>query len=283
MTGKKLDMGAAWSSATALIAQNRDTVSAIIGLFFFLPYLAVGLLAPDTMYAPEPEVTPGATPDAALQMALDQMSQSYIQNWPLLLTVTVVQFIGSLSLLALLSNRDSPTVGQALQRGLAAAPSYLAAQLLSAVLVAVLIGIPLGLVGMTGIGAAILLLFPVIFAVAIYMLVKFALIAPVIAIEGERSPIKALRRSWALTKGNSLRIALFLVLLIITIGIIGTLVSLVLGLVFALFSQGVADIGNAVVASLVNTALGVILLVVLSAVHQQLAGPSEQQLAATFE
>jgi len=57
----------------------------------------------------------------------------------------------------------------------------------------------------------------------------------------------------------------------------------VLGLVFALFDETVANIGNAVVASLVNTLFAVVGLLVLASVHRQLAGPSGEQLAATFE
>lgn len=267
----------------SLIAQNKDTVGAIIGLFFFLPYFAVTLLVPQAANPPGPDVAPGASPDAAARAALDQMTAAYADNWPVLLGVTVIQFIGSLTLLSLLGNPDSPTVGQSLRRGMAAVPSYFAAQLLSAMFVAVAIGVPLGLISYVApgfiVGAALLGLM----LVAIYLFVKFSLVAPVVAIEGVRNPIAALTRSWRLTKGNSFRIATFILLLFVTIGIVTTLASMVLGLVFALFDQGVADIGNAAVASLVNTVLGVIFVLVLAAVHGQLAGPSSQQLASTFE
>ena len=283
MTGRKLDMGAAWSNATAMIGQNKDTVSAIVGLFYFLPYLAVGLLAPEAINPQPADVGAGGSPNAAAQAAIDQLSAAYADSWPMLLAVVIAQFIGSLSLLALLGNPDSPTVGEALKRGLAAAPAYFLVQVLSVLLVSLAIGIPLGvimaaapgIVGAIGVFAAM--------AGALYLFVKFSLLGPVVAIEQVRNPIAALRRSWQLTKGNSLRIAIFIFLLFLTIGIVSVLVTLVLGLVFALFSQGIADIGNAVVASLVNAVLGVIFVVVLAAVHQQLAGPSGAQLAATFE
>ena len=44
MALRKLDMGTAWTQATGLMGANRDTISAIAGLFFFLPALASGLL-----------------------------------------------------------------------------------------------------------------------------------------------------------------------------------------------------------------------------------------------
>lgn len=283
MAGKKLDMGAAWSSAMGLIAQNRDTVGAIVGLFYFLPYLAIGLLVPEAANPQGAEIAPGASPDAAAKAAIDQITQAYADNWPVLLAVTIAQFIGSLALLALLGNSDSPTVGEALKRGLMAAPAYFVSQVLSALLISVVVGVPLGVVIVVapGLGAAVAVFVATL--AALYLFVKFSLLAPVVAIGGERNPITALRRSWAITKGNSLRIAIFMALLIVTIVIITGLVSLVLGLVFALFDAGIAEIGNAVVSAMVNTVLGVILVLVLAAVYQQLAGPTGEQLAATFE
>lgn len=283
MAGKKLDMGAAWSSAMSLIAQNKDTVGAIVGLFYFLPYLAVVLLVPEAANPQGPEVAPGASPDAAAQAAIDQLTQAYADNWAVLVSVTIAQFIGSLSLLALLGNPDSPTVGEALKRGLGAAPSYLLAQVISALLISVVVGVPLGIVIAVAPGPAVAVAVMVAVVAALYLFVKFALLAPVVAIGGTRNPIAALKRSWAITKGNSLRIAIFLALLIVTVVILTGLVSLVLGLVFALFDPGIADIGNAVVAAIVNTVLGVIFVLVLAAVYQQLAGPTGEQLAATFE
>lgn len=276
-------MGAAWSSAMGLISQNKDTVGAIVGLFYFLPYLAVGLLAPEAANPQPAEVAPGASPDAAARAAIDQLTAAYADNWPVLLAVTVAQFIGSLALLALLGNSDSPTVGEALKRALGAAPSYFVSQVLSALLVSVALGVPLGVLIAVAPGPAVAIGGIAAAVGAVYLFVKFSLLAPVVAIEGVRNPITALRRSWQLTKGNSFRIFIFVLLLVIAIGIVSVLVTLVLGLVFALFDQGIADIGNAVVAAIVNTVLGVVFVLVLAAVHQQLAGPSGDQLAATFE
>ena len=43
MANTKLDMGVAWTTATGLIGANKDTISAIAGLFFFLPSFAAAL------------------------------------------------------------------------------------------------------------------------------------------------------------------------------------------------------------------------------------------------
>lgn len=281
MAHRKLDMGAAWVQATGLIGSNRDTISAIAGLFFFLPSLASGLLVPELGNPPQP--ASGADPEAAMRAMMDQMSAAYAANWPLLLGLVVAQFVGSMSLFALLTDRGNPTVGEALKTGLSSTPSYLAAQLVTVLGATLAIGIPLGVISALG-GAAVAVLGVVVAMVLIvYIMVKLSLAAPVIAIEGTRNPITALGRSWKLTKGNSVRIALFIVLLLVVIGIIAALVTGVLSLIFAALGDTVATIGGGVVNALVNTLLTVIFLVVTVSIYRQLAGASPEREAELFE
>ena len=282
MAHNKLDMGKAWTQATGLIGSNRDTIGAIAGLFFFLPSLALALFAPE-LVNPEPAAPAGADPQVAMQAALDQMSKAYTDNWALFLALTIVQFVGSMSLLALLTDRGRPTVGEAMGIGIRSIPTYLAAQILSALAVGLAVGIPLGIVAAAGSPIAAVLVGFVLVLVGAYLFVKFSLIAPVIAIDGVRNPITALSRSWRLTKGNSFRIVAFVLLLFFTIGIISALVSGILGLVFSALGGQIADIGNGLVSAAVNTFIGVIFLVVIAAVHRQLAGHSPEGLAKTFE
>lgn len=282
MAHNKLDMGKAWTQATGLIGSNRDTIGAIAGLFFFLPSLALALFAPE-LVNPQPAAPAGADPQVAMQAALDQMSQAYTDNWALFLALTIAQFVGSMSLLALLTDRGRPTVGEALRIGLTSIPSYLAAQILSALAVGLAVGIPLGIVAAAGSAIATVLIGFALVLVAAYLFVKFSLIAPVIAIDGVRNPITALRQSWRLTKGNSFRIAAFVLLLFFTIGIIAALVSGILGLVLSALGSQIADIGTGLVSAAVNTFIGVIFLVVIAAVHRQLSGQTPEGLAQTFE
>ena len=281
----KLDMGKAWTDATALIGANRDTFGAIAGLFFFVPSLALAFFAPE-LSAPPPDAPPGADPQLVLQAMINQQMQAYRDNWALVLGTLLLQFLGSLSLLALLAERARPTVGEALGIGLAGLVPYVAALLLGSLAAVVAVLLPASIGASTGslAGAAIgglvtLFMTPV----SLYLLVKFALIAPIVAIEGTRNPIAALRRSWRLTKGNSLRIALFQFLLIATIGVIATLVTSILGLVFSALGGTAATIGNAAVSSLANALVTVVFVGVIAAIYRQLAGPSPEGLATTFE
>ncbi len=282
MAHRKLDMGLAWTQATGLIGANRDTIGAIAGLFFFLPSLASALLVPELANPPQPAPA-GADPQVAMRAMMDQMSAIYAANWPLLLALVVAQFVGSMSLFALLTDRGNPTVGEALRTGLASTPTYLAAQAIAVFGAALAIGIPLGVVSALGGAAVAVLAVVAALLMIVYVMVKLSLAAPVIAIEGSRNPFTALGRSWQLTKGNSLRIVLFIALLLLVIGIIAALVTGVLALVLAALGDTAASIGGGIVNALVNALLTVVFLVVTVAIYRQLAGPSPERAAELFE
>jgi hypothetical protein len=71
---------------------------------------------------------------------------------------------------------------------------------------------------------------------------------------------------------------LFVALLVVTI-----VASAVFGLIFGLLGTEVARVGDSLISSLANAAWATIFLSVLSAVHDQLVGPSASTLSETFE
>ncbi|MFN4019673.1 MAG: glycerophosphoryl diester phosphodiesterase membrane domain-containing protein [Erythrobacter sp.] len=283
MAHAKLDMGKAWTQATALIGANKDTVSALAGLFFFLPSFAAELFLPETAATiPAGGQRQSGDPQVAMEQAMVQISTIYADNWPVLLAVSIAGFIGSMSLLALLSDRGRPTVGEALGKGIRSIPSYVAAQLLSALAAGLALGLPFSVVAAFAPPPVAALVAMLLIVAIAYAAIKFSLIAPVIAIDEERNPIAAIARSWRLTKGNSLRIFAFLVLLFVVIVIIGALVQGVLTLILSAAGGEVARIGIAGVSALVTAIITVIFLVVLAAIHRQLSGATPGRIAETF-
>jgi Membrane domain of glycerophosphoryl diester phosphodiesterase len=281
MARSKLDMGTAWTQATGLLSANRDTIGAIAGLFFFLPALASSLLLPELANPPQP--APNADPEVALKAMMDQIGAIYAANWPLLLGLVAVQFIGSMSLFALLTDRGNPTVGEALRTGAKSLPSYLAAQIITVIGASLAIGIPVGVLSAFGGMAAGVLALLAAMVLILYVMVKLSLAAPVIAIEGQLNPLTALVRSWQLTKGNSLRILAFVLLLVVVFGIIALIAGSILGLVFSALGETAAMIGNSVVNALVNSLLAVVFLVVTVAIYRQLAGATPEREAEVFD
>jgi hypothetical protein len=261
----KLDMGQAWSQAMAMLSANRDLVAIVAGVFFFLPYLAVLLMLPD-LVGDMPQLSPNADPDAVMAALQELLSRI----WLPILVLGLVQAIGSLTLLALLRDAARPTLGEALKLGLVAFLPYLAAQLLGMLAVALGGGI---LVGLASAAHALLGVIVMLFVLvgAIYLWTKWLLTMPVIAVERVYNPLAAMRRSWRLTKGNSLLLFAFYMLLVIAGVIVITVIEMIFGLVFALFGAQAQLIGDSFVSGVLNAIWATILVAVLAAVHRQLA------------
>lgn len=273
----KFDMSAAWSEALRLISANRQVITIVAGVFFFLPYVAFMLLFANQMAALEGAQASNPDPDAmgAAMMAF------YGDVWWVILLFMVVQGIGMLGLLTLLTDRSRPTVGAALASGAKLFLPYFGAQLLMGVLFGLLLLVPIAVGAGVSVGAGVLL--GIAAAVGfVYLFVKFLLTPAVIAIERQANPISALGRSWQLTKGNSLRIFLFIFLLFLAVMIVGGVFSMIIGLLFALAGAEAAVIGQALVSGLVNAVFYVIFLGVLAAIYRQLAGTSGEAVHETF-
>lgn len=263
----KFDMGQAWNTATMLIGNNRSVVFIVAGVFFLLPYLASALLFPQAM-------TPEQVNPEDLSAISDAVLQAYAEYWWVILIVFVTQGIGTLALLTLLTDRAKPTVGEAIARGASGFLSYFAANLLFVLALGFILTIALVITPFL-----VVLAIPVMF----YAMVKFSLVLPAIAIDGIRNPIKAITRSWSLTKGNSFRLFAFYVLLVIALMVVTLIVTMVLAVVLAAIGGQVETIGNALVASLINAGFVVLFLGVLAGVHRQLGGDRPEELSEVFD
>lgn len=276
---EKLDLERAWNEATALLSANRDVILIVAGVFFFLPNVISTLLLPSGDALAMQMEGMGEQPDPEEMLAL--FTDYFAQSWWIYLLFGLIQAAGVLGLLALLTDRSRPTVGEALGFGAKALLPYIVAQLLQglALVLAPLLLIFLGAAINPAI-AALLGMIGVI--VAIYLWVKFSLLSPVIAIDRIMNPVAALRRSWQLTKGNSLRLFALYALLIVAVLVL----SLVAGMVFALFSVLGETIGlfaTAIGGGLISMAFTTVMLAVLAAVHRQLSGGTVERTRETFE
>ncbi|WP_095013255.1 glycerophosphoryl diester phosphodiesterase membrane domain-containing protein [Tsuneonella mangrovi] len=274
----QFDMTAAWNEAMRLVTANRDVLLIVGGVFFFLPYLVFALMLGNQMSAMEASLGPAADPKAATEAIMG----FYGSIWWMFALLSIAQGIGMLGLLALLTDRTRPTVGQALAIGARLFIPYIAAQIIMVVAVSLLIMVPI-IVGVAISTAVGVIMGIAALVAAVYLFTKFILLPPVIAIDRIGNPIAALRRSWMLTKGNSLRIFLFVLLLVVAVAVVGGVISMMLGLVLALAGTDIALIGRAILSSVLNTVWVVIFLAVLAAIHRQLAGDSPEAVSQTFE
>lgn len=278
----KFDMSRAWSDAVALLSGNQKMVSVVAGVFFFLPYLVLMLMVPDMSSGMAAGGAPGAGP-ADTEAAMEAALALYAENWWLFVIIAITQGIGMLALLALLTDRARPTVGEAISFGVKALLPYLGTAILTALIFVLAIFVPVAIASATGSPIVIGLVSIAAVVLGIYLYTKLSLTAPVIGIERILNPVKVIARSWALTKGNSLRIFLFYFLLILAFGVVSLVIGMVVGLVFGFMGSDIAVLGTGIFSSLINAVFVCLFLAILAAIHSQLSGGSPEAVSATFD
>ncbi|MDE2595246.1 MAG: glycerophosphoryl diester phosphodiesterase membrane domain-containing protein [Sphingomonadales bacterium] len=271
----KFDSNLAWKQASEAVTANRDVLFAIAGVFLLLPNLAFALLFP------QPEPPAGIKGKEALEFLINYWQPAL----PWLLLAGVFQAVGTLAMLTLFTDRTRPTVGEALRQGVACLIPYFLSQ--------ILVGIGMGAVGAMVVGAAaatksvglIVLAVMLLLVGVVYVGIKTSLTSPVIAVEGERNPLAALKRSWELTRGNSLSIFLFYLLVGLAFGVVLIVAMLMIGALLAVM-LGVGETARMIataISSLLSMVFTTYFVAIVAAIHRQLAGPSGERVSATFD
>lgn len=268
----KFDMSKAWNDATAMISANREVLLIVAGLFFFLPGVILSMAMPALPPLDSME-------EAAMNRFMDIIQGFYADYWWLILLSFLAQLIGYLSLLALLRDDRNPTVGAAIATAVKGLLPAIGAYILFIIGVALAVSLLVGLAAASGVEALAGVAVIIAFVGMIYVSIKVSLAAPVIAIDRVMNPFKVLARSWRLTKGNSLRIFAFYVLIMVAYFVL----SIVVGLLAMALTAIAGDMAQALLSTLVSTAATILFVAVLAAIHRQLAGPSAKAVSQTFD
>lgn len=258
----KFDSNRAWGEATAAISANREVLLALAGVFFMLPSLAFSL------FLPPPEPPAGMMPEQ--MMAL--MQDYYLSVLPWAIPMAVLQTLGSLAILTLFTDRTRPTVGMAIKQGLAGVLPYLGANLLIGLGFGLGGGLLIALARASGIGALMALVIIALVGAGIYVMLRTLLVAPAVAVDGIRSPIAALNRSWMLTRGNAGRIALFFALLLVAFIVVSIVLNTIVGALLALLLGDAAKVAVAIVSAALGAAFSLYAMAAIASVHRQLSG-----------
>lgn len=281
----EFDMNRSWTQAVALVGANFQLLAVMAGIFLLLPSALFYVAMPDLLTSLQ------ETQDPDLMMAMLTDSMGPLIGYGLL--AMLAQIIGYLGMISLMGD-DRPTVGEALKRALTMTPSAIGATLLLMVvyiLVAVLLSVVMGvvvsvLVGVAGQGVGVALTFLMAIATLIavvYVITRFTLTMPAIVLDGLANPVKAMMRSWQLTKRSAMKIFFFYALLFVSYIVISLLLGPVFGLVAIAFGGGT---GSALVLGLLNGVIGATVAMVFSGIlvsmHQQLSGVSTQRIEDTF-
>lgn len=270
----KLDSNLAWQDAQAAIKGNREVLLALAGVFFMIPALAFALLYP------QPQTPPAMTP----QQATTLVQSFYRDAFPYMLPMLAAQVVGAMTVLTLFTDRTRPTVGGAIGHGVIDAIVFLGAMLAFWIASGLVLGLVVLLFSLSGNAALVAMVTAACLGVMLYCLVRLALVMPVIAVEGERNPVAALRRGWTLTRGNGARIVMIMLLLFLVYLVITTALTAVSGLVLA-YALGLkaGEIATAVLTSAAGAVFTLYVIAMLAMIHRQLAGPSPEAIGATFD
>lgn len=271
----KFDLDTAWKDTTSLIRETFSLLAVIAGVFYFVPYTAAQLWIPGMSELINGDFDPNSD---RMQAMVNDMFANY---WWALLLLIIVQGIGMLAMLTMLRRHERPTVAEAIGNGARSVASYIAAALIIGfglgILIVLLVAIPLA----TGIAALGVLGAIAAFVFFCYALTKLSLSTPVIAIEGQLNPLAALRRSWQLTKGNSLRLFFFYLLIVVAYFVISVLIGLLFMLVFAFGGPESQEFGQAISTSLINAIAAIISACLLAAVYRQFTRLRDHAQAAS--
>lgn len=197
-----------WNDVVAIVRANASILLAVVGAFVFLPTMLASFTG--TAFVP-PEA--GASIDEAMAALTRFVSDNALSQGLLLLVTT----LGQLLLYIVLLDERRPRVGEAFRLAL---PLFIPFIVLN-ILVSLLLGI-----------GAVFLILP-----ALYLLGRIFLAAPAMVAEGRMNPFAAIGRSFALTRGQGWRIAIFAILVFIVAFVIQLAVTGTLGLVFALLGN----------------------------------------------
>ena len=236
----KFSYSAVWEETVRLVRANGSLLTALSGVFLFLPALLVAY------FLPQPQST---SQDRLLPDFLGYVAE----NWPWLLLSNIVNMIGVIAILLLLFGKGKVSVGGAIGGSLPFLPVYFLAAALSSIMI--------------GAGLALL------FIPGAYLFARLCTLGPAVVAERKRSPIDALRRAFEVSKGNGWAILGLLLIVFITGLLISYAITAVLGTIFLLVGgQRIGSLLVLIVGAATSAAVSTIMTVLFAAIYERLAG-----------
>ena len=256
----RLDSTLAWHGARRMVMANRDVLVAVAGVFFLLPGLVSAVVLP------LPEISPSASPQA---MA-DAVMQFYTRALPVLALLSLPMLAGFLTMLALLIDRERPTVGRAIALAARLVPGYFAAQVMVALGLGVLSALASGVL-------AIVLPPPVAVALALplllYPLCRVVLVAPAMVAARRMNPVAAVIAALVRTRGEGWRILCYFGPALVLFGVVYALVMIMAGVLMI-------PIASETLRQMLAEAVGAVMLALGYTWYAALVASTWLQLAA---
>jgi len=246
---KQFDMSSAWDDVMQLLRWEPALTLPVVGILVVLPALVFAILGPVP-------IEPSA--EANLAVVVDTLRADLARAAPYLLVMALSSSLAAVAVMRLWLAPGGTSVGEVLAFAVGLMPTLIVVFIIQAV--------------------ALGLAFMVLVLPALYLGGRLAPVLAVLAAGETRSPIDALKLSWAMTRGNGWRIALMLILVQLVVAIITIMVDGA-GTMFG--ARGTA--GHAVASVISATTAGVAAIVAYAlgtAVYRQLTTAG---VAGTFD
>jgi hypothetical protein len=244
----KFSYSAVWADVVVLLRAHASLVATVAGVFIFLP----GLLA--AYFLPLP-----VTQDMS---RIGEIWVEYVgANWHWMLLNSLVNMIGSIAILKMIFAR-SISVGGAIAAALPILPFYFLASLIGSILI--------------GLG------FVALIVPGLYLLGRLGPLNAVVVAEDRRSPIDAIARCFALTKGHGWAIVGLILIVAIAAAIVITVATTLLGILFILVAgQDLGGMLVLIVKTAGNAALMTLLLILGASIYRRLSQAPSGAAAAS--
>lgn len=227
----------------AIFRDHKEAILAIAGVFVFLPTVLMA------QFVGQPAME-GAKDLNAVAAAY---SAFFNENAAAIILSNLLISFGGFVIFLTIAPSYSGTVADDLSKGVRLFVIFLLATILT---------------GLATFAGFILFIIP-----GLYIACRLILVPIIIADQGERNPLEALKNSWAITKSNGFSILLLILIIaivgVITVGVVQMIVGVIVGL--ATGGEGWALIEN-LVSALGSTALQIVFTIIIASIYDQLSG-----------
>lgn len=235
----KFSYDRAWADIVAMARAHVEILLVLAGVFLLLPDFARAI------FVPSPKI------ESFDWAAIETLNIYFRENGLALFLLGLPTLLGSAAILSMLLDPRKPTVGAALKVALVMLPSLVVLSWLTQFAI---------------LGGLFLLIVP-----GIYLLGRLAVAQAAAMAERQMNPLKAIARSFELTRGNGWRVAgislLFAIVAAITARAIGAIIGIILSLI-------VPSAALVQVTALLSATLGAVTLLLMlllaAAIYRQL-------------
>lgn len=242
----------AWQDVMAMFRADWALLVTLAGVFIFFPALVLFL------YAPMPE----AQPDGSAETSLQVLATYYQANMLWFVLVNAIGAFGQAVILALLLDRDRPTVGEALAGAGVLFPGFFVVQLVTNFAT----------------GAALMLLV----VPGLYLLGRFEAVGPLLIERRIANPLRAIAEGWRMTEKRGWRITGMVLLVVIVGWVVTSAATSALTILGSMaVPESVRPLVGGLAGGLSSAALALLMTVLSAAIYRQLVGGA--RIAEIFE